>query len=86
MLVTDRERLSWAEICARYPDQWVVLIDMKFENDDMDDGEIESAVVLGHTKTRGEVLRETRHLCDDQLSGHFFTGPVVAPRVPVAFQ
>jgi hypothetical protein len=80
MLVNERERLSWAEICARYPDEWVVVVDMKWPNDDIDEGELESAIVLGHTKSRGDVLRETRHLRGEQdFSGHFFTGPIVAP-------
>jgi hypothetical protein len=86
MLQSQPERLSWADICARYPDEWVVVVEIEYENDDMDDGDIVSAIVLGHTKTRGEVLRETLHLCEDQDSGHFFTGPVCAPRVPVAFR
>ena len=46
MLQTDlNERLTWKEIEKRYPDTWVGLNDVKFENDD--GANIESAVVSG---------------------------------------
>lgn len=54
-----RERLSWQEICARYPDEWVEMTDAEWENGDDEDGELLSAVVLGHAKTRDEVMRKT---------------------------
>jgi len=46
------ERLTWAEICRRYPDQWVVMVDIEGGNDtDLDFG---SALVLAAFKQRKE--------------------------------
>ena len=44
------ERLTWKQICERYPDEWVVLVDTCWVNDtDFDFG---TAIVLGHFKSR----------------------------------
>jgi hypothetical protein len=77
---TDPERLTWAEICARYPDQWVVLIDTRWL--DRDSFEFETAVVCGHAKGHDEVLRATRHAREHIMSsGIYFTGrPRPLPR------
>ena len=76
-----RERLTWAEICTRYPDEWVTLIDLEWTGDP-DDGRLAAAVVLGHSKKRGDSLRETRALRDEENireCAHWFTGPLVPP-------
>ncbi len=44
-------RLTWDEICARYPDEWVVMTEIE-ENDDR--FEIDGGLVLGHFKSRKE--------------------------------
>lgn len=67
------ERLTWAEICARYPDEWVVLIDTKWL--DQDSFEFETAIVCGHAKGHDEVLRATRPAREHIMtSGIYFTG------------
>ena len=33
MSATTAERLTWEEICARYPDEWVLLVDADFVYD-----------------------------------------------------
>jgi hypothetical protein len=33
MSATTAERLTWDEICARYPDEWVLLVDADFAYD-----------------------------------------------------
>ena len=43
MLTNSNERLTWKEIEERYPDSWVGLNDIKFENDD--GANIETAIV-----------------------------------------
>lgn len=43
MLTNSEERLTWSEIEKKYPDSWVGLNDIKFENDD--GANIETAVV-----------------------------------------
>lgn len=40
------ERLTWDEICARYPNQWVVLVDLEFVDGMYSD--LRSAMVAGH--------------------------------------
>lgn len=49
------ERLSWSEIQARYPDQWVGLIEVKYHNDD--GISIESAIVKYTDRSKGELTR-----------------------------
>jgi hypothetical protein len=70
------ELLSWREICARYPDEWVALVEIDW----IDDDEFRSARVAGHGKTRREPLDQARPLWarPDEI-GHFFTGPIRAP-------
>ena len=49
------ERLTWNEICTRYPDEWVILVDIDWIDED---GDFRTAVVLGHSPDRKESLRE----------------------------
>jgi hypothetical protein len=81
---TLRERLTWREICARYPNEWVVLVDLEHENDD-DDDQIVAGVVLGHSKNRADCLRETKALRPPGTHcAHLYTGEIVAPTLPVS--
>lgn len=70
------EPLSWVQICERYPDQWVALVEMDW-NDETD--EFTTARVAGHGATRGEPFAQMRHagLRYGDV-GHFFTGRVRA--------
>lgn len=61
------ERLTWPEICRRYPDEWVMLVDL---DDDEDDPEIRSAVVIGHGPARRELFAATR----ERLASYHTTG------------
>jgi hypothetical protein len=72
------EPLSWKQICALYPDEWVCIVEIEWVNDtDFDFG---SARVVGHGKTRREPLDQARPLRQRYSSiGHFFTGRVRAP-------
>jgi hypothetical protein len=54
-----RERLSWQQLCARHPDEWVTLIDLEWEKDDEDGSELVSAVCIGNGKRRGDSLQAT---------------------------
>ena len=49
-----KERLTWEEIGEKYPDQWVGLVDVKYENND--GITIESAVVKYSDKSHDELL------------------------------
>lgn len=47
--VLTGQRLTWEQICAAYPDQWVALTDIKY----MDDDEIKM-LSIGGLKRAGE--------------------------------
>jgi hypothetical protein len=70
--------LTWSEICTRYPDEWVALVEIDWVTEN--DLEFRSARVAGHGKTRKAPLDQARPLRAryDEI-GHFFTGPIRAP-------
>jgi len=72
------ERLTWKEICQRYPDEWVVIAEMDW----VEDGcfEFNTAFVLAHHKTRKEASPSIKE-ADEHYSevGAFFTGRLVPP-------
>jgi hypothetical protein len=70
--------LTWREICARHPDEWVALVEIDWLNEN--DLDFRTARVAGHGKTRKEPLDQARPLraSYDEI-GHFFTGPIRAP-------
>lgn len=69
------EPLSWAEICARYSEQWVCLVDMVFTK--ASDTVPSNARVIGHGKTRRDPVEQAMHWRDQyELIGHFFTGRI----------
>jgi hypothetical protein len=72
------EPLTWSEICARYPDQWVCLVDIGWRNDT--DFDFATARVAGNGKTRNEPLVQARSVQAHYGEvGHFYTGRIVAP-------
>ncbi|HEY3804097.1 MAG TPA: hypothetical protein VGL61_15885 [Kofleriaceae bacterium] len=78
------EPLTWSEICARFPDEWVALVDVDWVNDR--DFEFRSARVVGHGKRRRDPLDQARAFRDTYpCLGHFFTGRVSAPTAPLLF-
>ena len=74
------EPLTWAEICARYPDEWVCLVEMDRVHPDLFD--FRTARVIGHGKPRGESVdqalawRDFAWRDDYDLIGHYFTGRI----------
>ncbi|TMQ12734.1 MAG: hypothetical protein E6J90_30320 [Deltaproteobacteria bacterium] len=74
------ERLTWEEICARYPDEWVVLVE--FERYDDTDLRFHAAVVIAHHKTRKAASPDVKaaFLRYDE-AGSFFTGRLMPPEV-----
>jgi hypothetical protein len=82
--VTISDPMTWPDICERYPEQWVVLVEVDWVNDT--DFDFRSARVAGHGKTRREPLLQARPLRDRYPSmGHFFTGRIRAPLIPLLF-
>ena len=72
------ERLTWAEICERFPDQWVVAVDVDWVNDrDVDFG---SALVLAHHRHRKDASPDVKAAFQhhDEVST-FWTGAIRGP-------
>jgi hypothetical protein len=72
------EPLTWVQICERYPDQRVCLVEMArihpygFE--------FRTARVIGHGKTRGEAFDQARPWRDRYTEiGHYYTGKIALP-------
>lgn len=75
---TISEPLTWAEIRARYPDQWVCLVEM--DRADEDNFEFRSARVVGHGPSRRDPLDQARAFRDRyDTIGHYFTGRIAGP-------
>ena len=70
--------LTWAEICERYPEQWVCVVDIdRLAPNSL---EFRTARVVGHGATRREPLDQARPWRSRfGVIGHYFTGSVVAP-------
>jgi hypothetical protein len=67
------EPLTWDQIRERYPDQWVVLVEMEWLSNK--GFELRTARVAGHGKTRSEPLEQARPLRSRYSSFcNFFTG------------
>jgi len=82
--MNTHERLTWDEICQRYPDRWVVLVQIERTDatDDADDATIEfcTGVVIAHHKTRKEASPSVKaaFLRYDEV-GKFWTGKITMP-------
>lgn len=71
---TITEPLTWEQIGARYPDQWVGLVEIcRIHPNGVD---IRSARVISHGQTRQQSLIQARPWRARRLTiGHVFTGP-----------
>lgn len=68
------EPLTWQQICERFPDQWVALVDMDWD-DEIDD--FTMARVAGHGTTRRAPFEQMRAAgLSYETVGHFYTGRV----------
>ena len=78
------EPLSWNRICELYPDEWVALVEIDWVNDR--DFHFRSARVAGHGKRRKEPMVQAEQLwARYHAIGHFYTGRIQAPLVPLLF-
>jgi hypothetical protein len=69
------EPLTWTEICARYPSEWVCLVEMDFVHPN--DVVLRAARVIGHGKTRQAPVDQAMHWRQRyEVIGHFFTGRI----------
>lgn len=61
------ERLSWKEIEKKYPDEWVLVVDL-----DMGEmGSIEEATLIAHSKNKEEIFS---YPIEAERVGLLFTG------------
>jgi len=75
---TITEPLTWAQICERYPDERVCLVEM--DRIHPHGFEFRTARVVGHGKTRHEAFDQARRWTDRyEEIGHYFTGQINPP-------
>jgi hypothetical protein len=76
--INAHERLTWGEICRRYPDEWVVMAEIDWLNDT--DFEFVTALLLAHHKTRKEASPSVKAALKRWRGvGSFFTGRLIPP-------
>lgn len=81
--VTGPELLGWDEICARYPDQFVVLVDI--EPVALRSPEIKMARVIGHGDSRRSAYTSLRGPSMGASRAVVFTGKSTAPFLRPSF-
>jgi hypothetical protein len=82
--MTLSEPLTWVEICALHPDEWVALVEIDWVNDT--DFDFRSARVAGHGKRRKEPMEQAAPCWAIYHDiGHFYTGRPVRPLIPLLF-
>jgi hypothetical protein len=76
-MVSD-ERVSWSEICARFPDEWVVFVDADWVDDHNRD--FGTAKIFAHCQKRRDATREMGAACRAFANvAVFFTGRIRGP-------
>jgi hypothetical protein len=77
-VIGNSERLTWSEICKRYPDEWVVFVDADWINET--DFEFSSATVIAHHKRRKDASPDVKAArAQDREVGCFWTGELRGP-------
>ena len=80
---TISDPMTWKQICERYPDEWVALVEIDWVNDrDFDFG---TARVIGHGSRRDQYEQARAWRSRYTSMGHFYTGRVRAPLTPLLF-
>jgi hypothetical protein len=79
----NREALTWDEICSRFPNEWVVLVDIGWVSET--DFDFTTAAVIAHHQHRraaSPAVKAAR--ARNAEAGCFWTGEIRAP-VPRVF-
>jgi hypothetical protein len=76
-LATATTRLTWSEICAQFPDEWVVIVDADWVDDH--NFAFGTACVYSHRKHRREASADLGGLGAHENVGCFFTGRIRPP-------
>ena len=72
------EPMTWGEICVRYPDQRVCLVEV--DRIHSHGFAFRTARVIGHGKTWREAFDQARPWRDRYMEiGHYFTGTIAPP-------
>jgi hypothetical protein len=72
------EPLTWDEICKRYPDERVCVVEIVW--DEPKKWPFRFARVIGHGKTRRAPVEQARIWLDSYFSlGYYYTGKIEAP-------
>ena len=72
------ERMTWDDICRRFPDEWVVLVDADWADDH--NFEFGTAQVFTHRASRREATQDLGVACGSfQNVGCFITGRIPGP-------
>jgi hypothetical protein len=72
------ERMTWDEICRRFPNEWVVLVGTDWRDDH--NFEFGNAHVFAHRESRSEATKDMGMACRSfENVGCFFTGRVRGP-------
>jgi hypothetical protein len=78
--VEATDPLPWVEICMRYPDQYVCLVDI--DHTELGSPEIKTARVVGYGPTRRAAFHAIRHLSAKYpLHAVRFTGVCTEPLI-----
>ena len=73
--VSFEERLTWDDLRAAYPDQWVMLVDLRWLDD-----QLYSGIAIGHGDQRSAAIAHGLPLLAPESSfACFYTGPAEAP-------
>ena len=87
-LVADQqskvERLTWKEICARYPDRWAVLVNIGWVNDT--DFDFTGADVIATFESRKAASPTIKAMLELGSVGCFWTGEPFPPGAPRYFR
>lgn len=76
-LAASTSRLTWSEICAQFPDEWVVLVDADWV--DEHNFEFGTARVFSHRQHRRDATADLGACSEFENVGCFFTGRIRGP-------
>lgn len=80
---TISKPMTWKEICEHFPNEWVALVEIDWINET--DFDFHSARVVGHGSRREQYEQARAWSSRYSSMGHFYTGRVRAPAMPLLF-
>jgi len=73
------ERLTWSEACKRYPNEWVVVVDVEYTDETCHP--FDTAVLVAHHERRADVSASVKVAYESHKGvGAFWTGRISIPR------